>query len=798
MEHNPLQQIETTLHNLASPRRSHTFWGLMMLLVLATALIWLKHGDWLKAPGNYLLTESGDGFKNYATTIWHERYDSTFTHYGGMNYPFGEHVLFTDNQPVFSSAQQWWDRNMYDIDGRAAEALNLFQIISLLLGVAAMFLLLRKLHLAVWYAGLVALGIVFLSPQINRFDGHFGLSHTFIFPMLLYLLCRYEERQSRRYQSLQIGVLIWLAAQLHFYYFGLAALFLSLYMAYQVLVDRSWRNIRVRFSHWVVMILLPFALLNGWVHWSDFASDRPANPYGFTTYIGYWEGVFLPYEHFPLFQELDKLLTSWFNMPIRRVDYEARAYAGLVVFIYTLWLLFSGFRMFSKSWDTAAYHRTHKRYLIGIFSASFALLIFACGFPFAIKGMQWMVNYFGPLRQFRGLGRFTWAYYYIANTLVFYVLWNWAMRFRGIRGGKFPWLGKAVMGLALAVLIWEAWTMQRTQVLRLNPNIEKKEIAEKEYPWIGKVDFSPYQAILPLPYYHMGSENIWLEFDGGFFKKIQTTALHTGLPDMGVNLSRTSCQQTVKSVQLPLEPCETPMMLGELPDNRPLALVVEEGRYDEMRRKHQHLLNKARMVYDGPGVKILSLSLDSLRASVRESHRGVAGYVQSRGQHRIGRWMSPKPDTRFYYQSYDSLSATLKSFQGKGAYAGNMGDTTWLYHAPLPKGHHIISMWLHINQDLGMNHEMKIIENSLTDGREIHFSHEALRFHLRTVVGDWGLFELSFQVYEPDSRLRIFLQKQGVNQPYYLDELLIRPLDAELVRREPGWIIANNFWYREE
>ncbi len=181
---------------------------MLLLLGLAAGLIWLKHGEWLKAPGDYMLTDSPDGFKNYVTTIWHVQRDSTLTHYGGMNYPFGEHVLFTDNQPIFSGALQWWDRNVASMSGRTVGAMNIFQVISLLFGCAAMFLLLRKLHLPVWFAGWVALGVVFLSPQINRFDGHFGLSHTFVFPLLLYLLCRYEERRSRRYQSLQIGILI--------------------------------------------------------------------------------------------------------------------------------------------------------------------------------------------------------------------------------------------------------------------------------------------------------------------------------------------------------------------------------------------------------------------------------------------------------------------------------------------------------------------------------------------------------------------------------------------------------------
>lgn len=60
----------------------------------------------------------------------------------------------------------------------------------------------------------------------------------------------------------------------------------------------------------------------------------------------------------------------------------------------------------------------------GVFAAGFALVLIGCGFPFAIPGMEWMVDYLGPFRQFRGLGRFTWIFYYGANLLVFYILWN--------------------------------------------------------------------------------------------------------------------------------------------------------------------------------------------------------------------------------------------------------------------------------------------------------------------------------------------------------------------------------------
>ncbi|MBK8922397.1 MAG: hypothetical protein IPM81_12985 [Saprospirales bacterium] len=786
-----LQHLEHTLHHLRSPKRAHTFWGLLAVLAVCFGLIWLKHGQWLNSPNQYMLGNSPDSFKNYMTSLWHVRHDSSYVHYEGMNYPYGEHVLFTDNQPLLSAAMQWWSRHVDDLRGKTTSVINVFQVISLLLGCGVLFLLLRKLHVPVWYAGLVALGMVFLNPQFGRFDAHFALSHTWVFPLLLLLLNNYEERYSRRYQSLQIGVLLWVAAQLHFYYFGLGALFLILYTAFQLMLDPSLRNWRVRFSHLVVMVLLPFALLNGWIHWADYASDRPSSPYGFTTYIGEWEGVFLPYENFPLFQWIDQHLVS-----IRRVNGEAKAYAGAVSFFFTLWLLVSGFRMFGKSWGEAAYHRVHKRYLQGIFFAAVVLLVFACGFPFAIKGMEWMVDYMGPLRQFRGLGRFTWVYFYVINVLAFYALWNWSVRFKGFRDGRMPWF-RWVAALAPAgLLLWEGYTLQRLHTFSFMENLEKRGVAAPAAGhWLNKVDFSPYQALLPLPYYHIGSENTWLQFDYLQFIRTQTTALHTGLPDMGVNMSRTSCNQTVNSVQFVLEPGRMPAMLNELPDNRPLAVMVHGPAWDDVRRRYPHLVDKATPVYDSPEMKILSVTPDSIRSWVRAHIQAVEQERNSRVLERRQRWQVSTAANPFFYQSFDSLQAPTRNFQGGGAFSGNMRDTTWLWRDPLPKGQYVMSFWMYVNQDLGMNHELRLFENDPGDGHEIQFRHEGMRFHLKSIVGGWGLFELPFEVRQENSRLQVFLFKAFANQSFFLDELLLRPQQVDMYRREAGWVVRNNYWY---
>lgn len=787
-----LHEIEHSLQRLRSPKRSYTFWGLLLVLLVCSVLLWLLHGHWLIAPNDHMLAVTPDGIKNYMTTLWHVRYDSSFVHYEGMNYPFGEHVLFTDNQPIFSAAMQWWSRNVCDLSGRTAGVLNVSQVFSLLVGGGVLFLLFRKLHVPTWYAGLAALGVLFLSPQYMRFPGHFGLSHTWIIPLLLLLLCNYEERYSRRYQSLLIGILVWWSAQLHFYYFGLSALFLGAYMAYQLAVDFSLRNWRVRLSHLIVMIVFPFALLNGWVHWADYVTDRPANPYGFTTYIGQWEGVFLPYESFPVYKWIDQHLVS-----IRRVNGETQAYAGAVAFFFTLWVLASRFRIFSRTWEEAAYHRVHRRYLYGIFAAALAVLLFACGFPFAISGLEWMVDYMGPLRQFRGLGRFTWVYYYVINLLAFYTLWNWSVRFKGFKNGKYPWFRWVIALAPILVISWEAWFFQHWRGVPGRPNLEKIEnAAPSPTHWLNKVDFSPYQALLPLPYYHLGSENIWWEFDYDHFVRCQTTALHTGLPDMGVNLSRTSCRQTGISAQFVLEPCKMPAMLNELPDNRPLAVLVHAPAWEEVQRRYPHLISKAIPVYDSPEMKIFSLYPDSIRAYVQAHIESVEREYRSRPLQTFGHWqVSATPGLPLVYTSFDSLTSTERAFQGGGAYKGQLRDSTWLWRGPLPKGRYKISCWIYAYQDMGMNQALELEEKNAPDGQQIQVRRENLRSNMKCLVNGWALFEVPVEVLGEQSGVQIFL-KQDAEASFFLDEVLLRPENVDAYHLEPDWIVRNNYWYK--
>lgn len=762
--------------------------GLLAVLLLALALMSIKHRQWMLAPNDYIFGESPDGFKNYLTAAYHIERDGQVTHYEGMNYPFGEHVLFTDNQPILSTFFQFVHQHLLDLTGKSVGIFNTIQLFSWLAGAGVLFLFLFRLRLPSWYSVMAALGILFLSPQYNRFDGHFGLSHTWIFPLLLWMLLRYEERGTRWKEVWPIALLTWVGAQFHFYFFGLSALFLGCYTLVVLANGFSIRQLIKRATHLGVMVVLPFLLLTVWLRASDFAADRPSYPYGFTTYIGYWEGIFLPYESFPLYQWIDQNVIR-----IRRVDWETQAYAGMLVFFFFLWALGRGFRLFSKKEEPPSDHiiQVQRQFMQRSVVAAVLLTLFACGFPYAIKGMQWMVDYMGPLRQFRGLARFTWSFYYLMNLAAVYLVWQKAQVI------KSSWKRWALLLTPLLLLGYDAFTYQKGKKMHLSPNVASREMAAADPEhWLNKVDFSAYQALLPLPYYHVGSENIWLDPHFGLFRKVQTTALHTGLSDMGVVMSRTPLHQTLLSVQLVKEPCQIPRMLEFLPNSKPIALLVEASEWENVRYNYPHLVKKAQEVYSSAELRILALPLDSLRAAAKEAVHSVQMDREQQVLTTVGIWERSGAEKGFLHQTFDSLASAPHRFRGAGALEGVMKDTTWLFKGTLTKDYYYLNLWLYAKEDMALTHELKVIQNSLVDGREINVKHEGLRFHLKTLVNDWALFDVPFEVYENGAETKIFLQKKGVDRPFFVDEMLIKPSDITLYRQEEGWISRNNFWFQ--
>jgi hypothetical protein len=91
---------------------------------------------------------------------------------------------------------------------------------------------------------------------------------------------------------------------------------------------------------------------------------------------------------------------------------------------------------------------------------------------------------------------------------------------------------------------------------------------------------------------------------------------------------------------------------------------------------------------------------------------------------------------------------------------------------------------------LNLTHILKVVENN-------HFQEEGIRFYVKTIIDGWALIELDFTNHD-GGVTDLYCYRKGTNNLFIVDELLIRPTGSNLYRRESGWMVRNNYWYRAD
>lgn len=757
--------------------------GAVVILVLMAVLLWARFPDFLEYPNSRVIEPYGDGYKVYAVMEYHARYDTSCTYYQGMNYPYGEHVIPADAQPLISNAVKFVSTWFVDITGYTRGILHFSLLLSVLLCALFLFRIFYRLDMPVWWAVAVAVGVTFLSPQLHRLVSHYGLSHASALAIVLYLLLRLDENKSWR-TSAWIALVVLCFSMLHFYFFAILSFFLSFYFLASFLWRPRWRKIPRYAFHYSIQVLLPLAFFYLWMYHGDPAEDRTSQPWGFFVFHSIWEGVFTSLYQ-PHFQWVDEQVIK-----IESVQYEGTAYIGLVAALGSLVLL--------VRWMAGLFRRpivraggAHNGYLNKIFWAALALLLFSFGYPFTIPGLEWLLDYAGPVRQFRSVGRFNWAFYYVINIIVFTELWSWAK-------GK-PWrTGMAVA--ALALLWFEAWNsiyavkIDLDEVPELQPG--------NRYSEIEGINYNEFQAILTVPYFNVGSDNIWFHGEGEIVPRSLALSTQTGLPTTSAMLTRTPLGQTLRQVQLILEPYRRPAILDDFPNDKPLLLMLANYQYDQQKGRYQHLVEGAQLLYETPAYRLFRLPLnlfeERIGARVREIVHTLDTDTLSLFSH--GAFLSRDSNRTFFYESFDSL-ATGQSYRGGGAKRGAAGDGVVVFDGAIPgqaaQGWYTFSVWMYLGEDLRARSEAQILEYLPEGEQEV----SQQRFHVYGQVqaldrNGWGLLEFRFIPQLAGSRIRFTIRNEELNgKPLYLDELLIRQEIDEVYQRGKSYVWKNNRWF---
>lgn len=759
---------------------SQTTQGAIALLLLMSACLYLRFEDFFRVANTMVIEQGGDGYKAYQAYLYHIRFDSTYRHFQGMNYPYGEHAVPADTQPALSNTVKWISAHVVDISDYALGIFNFNLLASILLCSFFLFLIFRRLDVPAWYSVPAAILITFLAPQNMRMSGHFGLALPVALPGTLYFLMRFEEKRTIVI-SLCMAAFLTIISLFHFYFFAIMGATISLYFLFSFLQKRNKQLLSRYAAHYGIQVILPMLFFIWWMYWGDPVKDRTALPWGFFHYHSNLEGIFtsLTQPHF-----------RWINdkiIHIRDVDFEGKAYVGLVAAFAFLGIFFGwigkGFRRAPVQFLTA-----RKIYLNAIFYASLLLLLFSFGLPFIIPGLEDLLHYSGPVRQFRSVGRFAWLFYFVINLIAF------AWLFHRLQDKSWKW---AIWIPAFAVLLFESWNFTRSLDLRLDEI--PMGAPGKRFTDIPGIKYNDYQAIMPLPYYNVGSDNFWwaLRYFAG--NRSQTMSMQTGLPMTSAMLTRTSVSQTINQLQMLMEPYRKPRIIDDYRDQRPLLIVFDEQEAPQEETTWGYLLKELPLVYTDQTLKFYRLDLDIYDRKIAERRQEIVDLLAKDTLHKVNDFYSTQPALDFVYDAMDG-SPAANAYMGSGGYEGKMGDENLIFEGTIPAakpGVYVFSMWMFINHDLYPRTDFLVVESDpATGGMRKQYTAQS-REVLKCIDNNgWALMEFPFEVQAADSKFRLTFNNRNLRRdPIYVDELLIRPAGTDIYRQSDSWVWKNNRHY---
>jgi hypothetical protein len=560
--------------------------NLLFVLLVAAAVVAVTFRTLFLHPNTTLLSIGGDGIKNYFTSLFYLKYNNG-THFTGMNYPFGEHISFADAQPALVYAIKAITRIVPALAAYHLALFNLFLLAGMVAGVVFTYLLLRQLgaHHPAAVAG--ALCIAFFSPQLLRAEAHYGLSYLFSFTGAWYLFLRAENNPNWR-NTLMAVAFITFCGLLHMYLAVLSVLFLAGYNLLKTVFAYKTEPAQLHAVRWIIAVL-PVLFLQLYIRFTDYITDRPSTPWGFLTARTHLRH---------LIQPLPSDLLQSTTTPYRLYE-EGFAYAGASVLLITGVLIVGTLFFRSK--------KLYPRQVSVHFAYSaLALLLLAMGIPF-IFHLEWLADYTGPLRQFRALGRFSWAYYYVAATLTAVALSKWWQ----LSAGRQPRIlyRSFIVGVFLLWFAETGWRLYRISDWDYHAGRNYMLFMANDYgSLLRKNGIAPhrFQAILPLPYHHIGSEKFALDNWPAPWYGMKAS-LHTGLPGMQVMLSRTSYQQTTRLLQLTGDTLLQKEIPPHLAPNKPLLLLTYNNA--TLTKEEQRLVQMARFLCTDGEVQFYELPL---------------------------------------------------------------------------------------------------------------------------------------------------------------------------------------------
>lgn len=636
----------------------------IVVIVLSMVVLFLLYNKIIISPNSYLFSASGDGIKNYYTSDFFVNHEDLSFHTQSQNYPYGEFIVYTDNQPSISWLLILLKNIIPSIVNYTVGIYNFLMLFSICIAALFYYIIARKLSLPPLYSGAVSLIVAFLSPQVERFTGHYALGYVCFVPMLWYLLIKtFEKGYSVKY-SIYIFIYNLFFGFIHPYYILIGALFVLVYTFCHLLYSKfSWS----KFISYSIIAISPAIVQQLILKIIDATTDRPTNPWGLYDFATRFEGLFIPV--------FSPFLDIWNSViKVRSTDIESRSYVGMLGAVIFILSLIKIVKYIKRKRYKLIFKSVLPTELRTALLCSILILLFAMAMPFRL-GLGFLLDIIPAIKQFRSLGRFAWVFYSVFTMYSAYYLFLLYRKYNIQKKAQLAIL--LVCGL-LSIWAIEAYINNWNTIKKIENKVAINYYDDKLLSKFDSlnIDINRFQSILPLPIYLIGSEVIGIHNDASriVFQSMKLSSL-TGLGINSTMLSRTSLTQSMKMASFVSDSLIN--REAYIKDLKPIEILIITKNKD-LSSGEKYVLSQSTLLFtDEQGFGYYSLFPQKLTR--REYTKdGTEIIIEKKGRNTIGKhdW--------YYWNTYDNTqtNAINKSnsvlFEGELLGYGEYECSFWL------------------------------------------------------------------------------------------------------------------------
>lgn len=725
-------------------------WLALLLVILGTFfIIYLSIPELLLSPNDLLLVSEGDGLKSYYVFDYQLNHQTTFNHFTGLNYPYGDSYLYTDGFPALQAIMQY----IPFLKSYHVGIIHLTLIIGFILTSVFLFLILNFYTHSRWISIIGALCIFSLQPQFIRLFGHLSLAYSCVIPMGWYFLLRFIQDKNK----LKWSFLLFFTNSLWFFTHGYLGLMLTLFLGIVVIFHfKLWKNLRY-FIQIIAFLGVPLILFFLISKWSNSVQDRTTEPFGFFEYQAQWKSVFLPSEGF-IHDQIEK------HIPFTQVNWEGYAYIGLTSLFFLLILLFFSISSFLRQKELTILPRELWFFLI----SGIVLLIYSFGIPF--NQFTSLLDVFGPLKQFRAIGRFAWPFYFVCGVISFvlmHLLYLQAKtKFKKQIALVFIMFGSVTYFWEASEILLKKRNYSKNTFLIENVSADHRELIQ----FIQKHK-NTYQCILPIPWFHVGSELYSKEPNIKTMGNTLIASAHTGLPLYSCMMGRTSFSQSFDFFR---------SLGSNFQDKHKSTLINEKDFliwYDYQKvyaEDEQELLNASTIIYKNKMGELRSIS----PTQIFERKKSIVTPI-----------IDTQNETRadFLFENYDSKNKRLT------AKVSNY-NTIAQFESGILKS----NKWYEVSFDyywIGKKNLDNVFRIEFVKNKQINWFYERTISSYTDQQKDKVRVRAVFKTQSDPCAYNFFLfGGEKKNSSYHIDHLLIRPLDLSVRwKDDKGQFFINSF-----